>query len=110
MTSFLVFGLSIGLGLLVYGVVLLLIAAFQEHVNNMEQGHGHIGGIGLQQPAGNLWAARVQRQVSALGTRIRSYVAAVSASKRTVYVDQLYEQHHPRIAAINKAIHGKVTR
>jgi len=104
MTSFLVFGLSIGLGLLVYGVVLLLIAAFQEHVNNMEQGHGHIGGIGLQQPAGNLWAARVQRQVSALGARIRRYVETISASKRTVYVDQLYEQHHPRISAIRRLV------
>jgi len=104
MTDFLFWGLAIGLTVLVYGVVLLLIAAFQEHVNHMEQGYGHIGGVGLHISDRNLWITDCLSQVSALGQRIRSAVAQVRTSKRTVYVDQLYAEYHPRIDSMRRLL------
>ena len=104
MTDFLLIGLAIGLTVLVYGVVVLLVAAFQEHVNNMENGHGHIGGIALDQSARNLWADRCRRVVSQVGQRIRSTLEAKRAQSRTVYLDQLYADNHPRIHALKKVV------
>ncbi len=107
MTDFLIYGVSIGLCLLVYGVVLLLIAAFQEHVNRMENADGFIGGYRLHLTRGHHWADRILRQVSALGQRIRGHVAKKCARSRTVYLEQLYEANHPRLSAIRKVVNAR---
>jgi len=95
MTSFMVFGIVCAVLMVVFVLIEL----------GLRKGsHDYIGGIALDLVPGHGWPTHCLRQVSALGQRIRSTLAQVGASKRTVYVDQLYAENHPRLHFIKKVM------
>ena len=96
MSSFVILGITAA----VVGVVFVLIEL------GLKKGADHvIGGIALEWPVpGVAWHKRVRNRIAQGWRTVRS------GRQKTVYVDQLYAEYHPRISAMNKAIHGRVTR
>jgi len=92
-SSFLILGITA----VVVGVVFVLIEL------GLKKGSDHaIGGIALEWPVPGLaWHQRVRDRVAQGWRAVRSH------RTKTVYVDQLYEQYHPRISAIRKVVNAR---
>ena len=106
MTDFLIVGLSVGSFLLVYGVVVLLVSAFESHVDRL--GASHVGGIALpdrdRSPVFG-WLSRwcvlgwsLARRT--MGARRGRKGRLVARFRRRKFEQRLYASQHPRLYAL----------